>query len=84
MICIDKPQGVETTQGAAINTVFDSIAHSLESGRRVELRGFGSFGIKEYPAYEGRNPRTGVNVAVEAKRGIFFKTGKSLRERVNC
>jgi integration host factor subunit beta len=68
---------------SAVDAIFNSITHSLESGRRVELRGFGSFGIKEYPAYEGRNPRTGVSVAVEAKRGIFFKTGKALRERVD-
>ncbi|MEO5332245.1 MAG: integration host factor subunit beta [Magnetococcus sp. YQC-5] len=60
---------------AAVVTVLNSIASSLVVGRRVELRGFGSFGLKEYPAYEARNPRTGVSVAVEAERGIFFQDG---------
>ena len=68
---------------AAVDTVFECIAGSLEVGRRVELRGFGSFGLKERHAREGRNPKTGEKVAVEAKRVVFFKTGKALRERVD-
>ncbi|MBF0585070.1 MAG: integration host factor subunit beta [Magnetococcales bacterium] len=68
---------------SAVNAVFDSIAHSLESGRRVELRGFGSFGLKERQPRTGRNPRNGEQVSVEAKRVLFFKTGKALRERVD-
>ena len=66
-----------------VNTVFEEISHSLEQGRRVELRGFGSFGLKERRAREGRNPKTGDNVTVEAKRVMFFKAGKELRERVD-
>ena len=68
---------------AAVDAVFNSIAGSLESGRRVELRGFGSFGLKERRERAGRNPKTGESVAVEAKRVLFFKTGKGLRERVD-
>ena len=67
----------------AVNTVFESISHSLEIGNRVELRGFGSFGLKERRAREGRNPKTGQKVSVEAKRVLFFKTSKELRERVD-
>ena len=67
----------------AVNTVFDSISHSLEVGNRVELRGFGSFGLKERRSREGRNPKTGERVMVDAKRVLFFKAGKALRERVD-
>ena len=49
-----------------VNTVFDEIAISLERGRRVELRGFGTFGLKERRGREGRNPKTGETVAVES------------------
>ncbi|MEO5364067.1 MAG: integration host factor subunit beta [Magnetococcus sp. DMHC-8] len=67
----------------AVNAVFDSIGHSLEVGNRVELRGFGSFGLKERRSREGRNPKTGERVMVDAKRVLFFKAGKALRERVD-
>jgi integration host factor subunit beta len=66
-----------------INTVFDKIVDALGNGDRVELRGFGAFSVKERQSREGRNPRTGEAVQVEAKRVPFFKTGKELRERLN-
>ena len=66
-----------------INTVFDKIVEALGNGDRVELRGFGAFSVKERQSREGRNPRTGAAVQVEAKRVPFFKTGKELRERLN-
>ena len=72
-----------TDADAAVDAVFDSIASSLESGRRIELRGFGSFGLKERRERAGRNPKTGESVAVEAKRVLFFKTGLALRKRVD-
>ena len=56
---------------------------ALKRGDRVELRGFGAFSVKERDARQGRNPRTGDAVAVQAKRVPFFKTGKELRERLN-
>ncbi|MEO5349955.1 MAG: integration host factor subunit beta [Magnetococcus sp. YQC-3] len=68
---------------AAVGAVFDSISGSLEAGRRVELRGFGSFGLKERRERTGRNPKSGESVVVGAKRVMFFKTGKELRERVD-
>ncbi len=67
----------------AVNTVFETISQSLEQGSRVELRGFGSFGLKERRSREGRNPKTGERVTVDAKRVLFFKAGKALRERVD-
>jgi integration host factor subunit beta len=66
-----------------INTVFDKIVDALGNGDRVELRGFGAFSVKERQSREGRNPRTGESVQVDAKRVPFFKTGKELRERLN-
>ena len=68
---------------AAVDAVFNAIASSLEAGQRVELRGFGSFGLKERRERTGRNPKTGESVVVEAKRVVFFRTGKALRERVD-
>jgi integration host factor subunit beta len=56
---------------------------SLKRGERIEIRGFGSFEIRHYKAYEGRNPRTGDPVGVQPKRLPFFKVGKELKERVN-
>jgi integration host factor subunit beta len=66
-----------------VETVFEEISQSLERGQRVELRGFGSFGLKERRSREGRNPKTGEAVSVVAKRVMFFKAGKELRERVD-
>lgn len=66
-----------------VNCVFDSMEASLKRGERIEIRGFGSFEIRNYKAYEGRNPRTGAKVNVKPKRLPFFKVGKELKERVN-
>jgi len=67
-----------------INCIFDSMEESLRTGNRIEIRGFGSFEIRRYKAYEGRNPRTGDPVGVHPKRLPFFKVGKELKERVNA
>ncbi len=66
-----------------VNVIFDEIISALESGGRVELRGFGAFTVKHRPARRGRNPRTGKPVDVDEKFVPFFKTGKELRERLN-
>jgi len=66
-----------------VNCVFDAMETALKSGERIEIRGFGSFEIRHYKAYEGRNPRTGAKVDVKPKRLPFFKVGKELKERVN-
>ncbi|MBA5724770.1 MULTISPECIES: HU family DNA-binding protein [Bombella] len=67
----------------AVDGVFSCIAAGLAAGNRAELRGIGSFGTRQHTAHQGRNPRTGQSVAVEAKRVPFFRAGKDLRERVN-
>jgi len=66
-----------------VNCVFDSMVKALQEGEGIEIRGFGSFTVREYKAYEGRNPRTGETVHVAPKKLPFFKVGKDLRERVN-
>ena len=66
-----------------VNLIFDSMADTLSDGGRIEIRGFGSFVVKDYKSYMGRNPKTGEVIKVRPKRLPFFKVGKELRERVN-
>lgn len=66
-----------------VDALFDGIRESLLRGDRVELRGFGSFKIRAYPAYTGRDPRSGQAIAVPAKFLPVFKVGKELRTRIN-
>jgi len=67
-----------------VQVVFESMEAALKRGERIEIRGFGSFELRSYRPYEGRNPRTGVRVSVQPKRLPFFKVGKELKERVNA
>ncbi|MDO5483435.1 MAG: HU family DNA-binding protein [Desulfovibrionaceae bacterium] len=66
-----------------VNTFFDSMKKALINGERIEIRGFGSFKIKEYGSYAGRNPKTGESVTVESKRLPFFRAGKELKDYIN-
>ncbi|MFH0810926.1 MAG: integration host factor subunit beta [Pseudomonadota bacterium] len=66
-----------------INIVFDSMSMALGKGERIELRGFGSFVVKSYDPYVGRNPKTGEKIKVPPKKLPFFKVGKELKERVD-
>jgi integration host factor subunit beta len=66
-----------------VNAIFDSIGDALVDGDRVEIRGFGSFTVRERDAREARNPKSGDVVKIPSKKTPFFKTGKELRERVN-
>ncbi len=66
-----------------VDALFGEMTFALVRGDRVELRGFGTFSVKERQARTGRNPRTGQTVSVSAKQMPFFKTGKELRERLN-
>jgi integration host factor subunit beta len=72
------------TSEIVVNTVFDSIEEALTSGDKVEIRGFGSFTIRERLGREARNPKSGEVVRIPSKKTPFFKTGKELKERVNC
>jgi integration host factor subunit beta len=66
-----------------VNVVFDSMADSLAKGDRVEIRGFGSFKVKSYNSYQGRNPKTGEIIQVREKKLPYFKVGKEMKERVD-
>lgn len=66
-----------------INMIFNGFADTLKKGDRIEIRGFGSFSVRDYGAYIGRNPKSGVKVDVKPKKTPFFKMGKELREKVN-
>ena len=66
-----------------VGQMFDCMVEALRRGEGIEIRGFGSFSIRSYREYQGRNPRTGEAVHVKPKRLAFFKVGKELRERVN-
>ena len=66
-----------------VNTFFDSIVESLRRSEKIELRGFGSFKLRQRRARVGRNPKTGESVDVPAKVVPYFKPGKDLRELVN-
>ena len=66
-----------------VETVFDSIIHALQSGDKIEIRGFGSFRTRQRRGRVGRNPKTGAKVDVPAKRIPFFKPSKDLKDFVN-
>ncbi|MBK7977193.1 MAG: integration host factor subunit beta [Deltaproteobacteria bacterium] len=66
-----------------VNLVLDGMTDALRRGERIEIRGFGSLIVKTYDPYIGRNPKTGEQVQVPAKRLPFFKVGKELKERVD-
>ena len=66
-----------------VDVFFDEIAQRLAEGGRVELRGFGAFSTREREARVGRNPRTGEQVDVPAKRVPYFKAGKEIKARLN-
>ena len=67
----------------AVNTIFETLTDALVAGRRTEIRGFGSFSMKQRQARIRRNPRNGDSVAVPARRAVHFKPGKELRKSVD-
>jgi integration host factor subunit beta len=66
-----------------VEIIFDSITGTLNKGEKIELRGFGSFRVRERGARRGRNPKTGDPVSIPAKRVPYFKPGKELKELIN-
>ncbi len=67
-----------------VETIFDSIVHSLRAGDKIEIRGFGSFRTRQRNSRIGRNPKTGDRVDVPAKKIPFFKPSKELKDLVNA
>ncbi len=81
---IAKEEGITIKSAASVvNVVFDSMADSLARNDRVEIRGFGSFKVKPYNSYQGRNPKTGQIIQVKEKKLPYFKVGKEMKERVD-
>jgi integration host factor subunit beta len=78
----DEKLSIKTAE-KVVYTFFNEMEKHLTSGSRVEVRGLGSFKIKHYDAYNGRNPKTGNIVKVPSKKVPFFKAGKDLKERVD-
>ena len=66
-----------------VNTILNSMVHAMKKSRRVEIRGFGSFVMRDYKPYIGRNPKSGEIIEVSPKKLPFFKVGKELKERVD-
>jgi integration host factor subunit beta len=91
--CMTKAELVEGVADAAeltkkdaerlVEIVFESIIETLNQGEKIELRGFGSFRVRERGARRGRNPKTGDPVSIPAKRVPYFKPGKELKELIN-
>src|SRR5688572_32961739 len=77
------PQLVAKDAELAVKMILDAMAESLAKGERIEIRGFGSFGLNYRPPRTGRNPKSGEKVLVPQKHVPHFKAGKELRERVD-
>ena len=66
-----------------VDAVFEEMENALRKGERIQIRGFGSFVIRNYGSYQGRNPKTGTSVNVPPKKLPYFKVGKGLKEKVD-
>ncbi len=82
-ILVEKRKITQKQAETTIETIFNSMTKALCAGDNIEIRGLGAFHVKEYQGYQGRNPKTGQVIPVKPKRGILFRTGKELRDRVN-
>ncbi len=84
MKTLSKDTGLSAIKAEeVVNLFFDEMTDALVRGDRVEIRGFGSFKVKNYDGYTGRNPKTGKLVTVKPKKLPFFKCGRELKERVD-
>jgi integration host factor subunit beta len=77
------PQLLPRDVELAVKTLLDTMTHALAQGKRIELRGVGSFVLHHRPARVGRNPKSGEQVMIPEKKVPHFKPGKELRERVD-
>ena len=82
-ILVAKRQLTQKQAESTVEVIFDSMKAALCKGDNIEIRGLGAFHVKSYQGYNGRNPKTGEVIPVKPKRGILFRTGKELRDRVN-
>jgi len=84
ILALSEKEGLREQEAFEIvNMVFSGFTETLRKGGRIEIRGFGSFTVRDYPPYLGKNPKTGKRVEVNSKKLPYFKVGKELKERVN-
>ena len=82
-VLVERQQITQKQAELTIETIFESMKTALCGGENIEIRGLGAFHVKNYQGYQGRNPKTGQIIPVKPKRGLLFRTGKELRDRVN-
>jgi integration host factor subunit beta len=82
-VLVDKKNLTEKQATDIINLMFNGFINEFKKGGRIEIRGFGSFTVREYKAYKGRNPKTGNDVEVKPKKAPFFKVGRELKKMVD-
>jgi len=81
---LSKKEGLTEKKAIdVVNLIFKGFTEELKEKGRIEIRGLGSFVVRDYEAYTGRNPKTGKNIKVASKKLPFFKVGKELKERVD-
>lgn len=66
-----------------VDTIIEAMKEALSRGERIEIRGFGSFGVKRYDSYMGRNPKTGKKVPVPARKLPYFRMSRLLLKYIN-
>ncbi len=79
----DKEKLTAKDAMSIINLIFKGFTDTLKKGGRIEIRGFGSFSVREYGPYLGKNPKSGERVKVGSKKLPYFKVGKELKDRLN-
>ena len=82
-VLVDKKNLTEKQATDIINLMFNGFINELKNGGRIEIRGFGSFTVRKYKAYKGRNPKNGEHVNVKPKKAPFFKVGRELKKIVD-
>ena len=82
-VLVQKRNITQKQAEQTVETIFEAMKTALCKGENIEIRGLGAFHVKHYEGYQGRNPKTGEVIPVKPKRGILFRTGKELRDRVN-
>lgn len=82
-VLVEKANIPKRKAKSAVDLIFDSMVQAMLKEERVEIRGLGSFSVRHYEAYTGRNPRTGESIQVPPKKLPFFKVGKELKEFVD-
>ncbi len=84
IVALSAKEGIREQEAfEVVNLLFSGFTDALRKGARIEIRGFGSFTIRNYPSYLGKNPKTGERVKVSPKKLPYFKVGKELKDGVN-